>query len=337
MHTAPRWATAVVGAAMVAVTALACGPTDRATVTDTDAVLPATIATSEAPQRAVREESLQLSSQTAADGGIVGGGAAMAPPAPPPMAAEAPRQAFPRATSQAVQLGTEAALVIRSGGARIEVDSLDHGVARVRQLVQAIPGAYVADMSMEGGRDQPRRATLQVKVPAPAFDRLIAGLAPLGKVEAVNVTAEDVSEEFVDLTARAANARRLEERLVDLLARRTGKLQDVLAVERELARVREEIERHDGRLRYLRTHAAVSTLAITVHEPTPLLGGPRASSPIGEAFRQSWRNFVSLVAALIAVSGVLVPVAVVGYVAWRLLRRFHRATAAPATTAAPAS
>ena len=42
---------------------------------------------------------------------------------------------------------------------------------------------------------------------------------------------------YVDLTARAANVERLERRLIDLLARRTGKLEDVLAVERELARV----------------------------------------------------------------------------------------------------
>jgi len=52
----------------------------------------------------------------------------------------------------------------------------------------------------------------------------------------VNVNAEDVGEEFTDVTARMGNARRLEARLIDLLATRTASLKDVLDVERELAR-----------------------------------------------------------------------------------------------------
>lgn len=213
-------------------------------------------------------------------------------------------------------------LIIRVGSATLEVDSLDGGVARVRQVVQTIPGAYVANLSLESGRDQPRRATLEVKVPSAQFDRLVAGLTPIGKVEAVNVSAQEVTEEFVDVTARAENARRLEARLVDLLARRTGKLEEVLTVERELARVREEIERYDGRLRYLRTRAAFSTLAVALHEPVPVLGQRPGTNPIAEAFRESWRNFVSFVAAFISILGVLVPLAVLGLVAWRVARRF---------------
>jgi hypothetical protein len=269
--------------------------------------------------------------------GITGGAAAAAPaavapaaPPPPPMpgAKRSAAPQSPRLTGDAPDAPSPGAapLVIRVGSASLEVDSLDGGVSRVRAVVQTIPGAYVANMSFEGGREQARRATLEVKVPAPAFDRLVAGLAPIGRVETVNVSAEDVSEEFVDLTARAENARRLESRLVDLLARRTGKLQEVLAVERELARVREEIERYDGRLRFLRTRASMSTLAITVHEPAPVLGANPAANPIADAFRDGWRNFVAFVAAVISLSGVLIPLALLGYVAWRLVRRFHRAT-----------
>jgi hypothetical protein len=142
-------------------------------------------------------------------------------------------------------------------------------------------------------------------------------------VDFVNVNAEDVGEEFVDLTARAANGRRLEERLLDLLGSRTGRLQDVLAVERELARVREEIERLDGRLRYLRTRAAMSTLSVTVHEPPPLVSHP-GRSPIVDAFRQAWRNFVGLLAGLIASLGIVVPVAGVAWGAVLLIKRVRK-------------
>jgi Domain of unknown function (DUF4349) len=211
-------------------------------------------------------------------------------------------------------------MVIRTGTASVEVDSLEPGLAELRRLTAQV-GGFVANTSMQSGREQLRQATLEIKVPAQRFDELTNGLQPLGRVEFVNVTAEDVGEEFVDITARAANGRRLEERLVDLLATRTGRLQDVLSVERELARVREEIERHEGRLRYLRTRAAMSTLAVTLHEARPIVGDHPGYSVIGEAFRQAWRNFVQLLAGVIAAMGILVPVAALTGVAIFLVRR----------------
>ena len=223
-------------------------------------------------------------------------------------------------------------MVIRTGQASVEVDSLDLAVARVRQLASRV-GGVIANSSLQTGRDQVRAATIEIRVQAQRFDELVAGLTPFGKVETVNVTAEDVGEEYVDLSARVANARRLETRLIELLANRTGKLADVLTVERELARVREEIERYEGRLRYLRARSAVSTLAVTVHEPPPILAGGPATNPIAQAFLQAWRNFVALLAALIASLGVIVPVAALaglGWLAWVRVRRRVAVAAKPA-------
>src|SRR6266487_3092027 len=161
------------------------------------------------------------------------------------------------------------------------------------------------------------------KSPRHASDEALAGLRPIGKLERVDVNAEDVGEEFVDVTARMENARRLEQRLVTLLAARTGKLSDVLAVERELARVREEIERYEGRLRYLRTHAATSTLAVQVHQPYPVVG-TAGTSVVGSAFVQAWRNFVAVMALLIQSLGVVVPLAALAVLAWVAVRSYGR-------------
>ena len=218
------------------------------------------------------------------------------------------------------RISIESNMVIRTGQTSIEVDSLERAVAQVRLLAGRV-GGYVANTTMQTGRGQLRAATLEVKIPADRFDDGLGGLAGLGKLESVNVNAEDVGEEFTDVTARMTNARRLEGRLIELLATRTGKLKDVLDVEQELARVREEIERYEGRLRYLRAHAAMSTLSIYVHEPLPVVGHA-GSSVIGEAFKQAWRNFVGLVAAMIRSLGIVVPVAVLIAVLWVSGRRF---------------
>jgi hypothetical protein len=197
-------------------------------------------------------------------------------------------------------------MVIRTGQASIEVDSLEVAVAMVQALA-ARAGGYVANSQMQTGGVGIRSATLEIRVPSQRFDALITGLPPIGKVESVNISAQDVGEEFTDVTARVANGRRLEQRLIDLLATRTGKLSDVLAIERELARVREEIERMEGRLRYLKAHVATSSLSVTVHEPGPIVGDEGSLGVIGEAFRQAWRNFVRFVAGLISSLGVVLP------------------------------
>lgn len=198
------------------------------------------------------------------------------------------------------------AMIIRTGQASIQVDSLEAAIAQVEALARQV-GAFVANTQIQAGQDQVRSATLEIRVPAARFDDLVHGLAPLGKLEFVNISAQDVGEEFTDITARVANARRLESRLIELLATRTGKLSDVLEIERELARVREEIERMEGRLRYLKAHVATSSLSVTVHEPAPVVGETGSGGVIADAFRDAWRNFVQFVAGLIASLGVLIP------------------------------
>ena len=216
---------------------------------------------------------------------------------------------------------TAGAMIIRTGTAGIEVDSLDTAIARVRTLALRVNG-FVANTTVQGGRDQLRSASLELKIPSERFDDALAGLSPIGKVESVNVSAEDVGEEYVDIAARVENAHRLEARIIDLLANRTGKLQDVLSVEHELARVREEIERYEGRMRYLKTRASVSTLTIAVHERAPVIVPVAGDGPILMAFRQAWENFVGVVAGFVASLGILIPLGALVFVAWLGLRRY---------------
>jgi hypothetical protein len=213
-------------------------------------------------------------------------------------------------------------LIIRSGTASLQVDSLEHAIALVRALARRV-GGFVGSSTAQAGKGQLHSSMLEIRMPAEHFEDTVDGLRLIGKIETVNVTAEDVGEEYVDVQARMTNDRRLEARLIDLLAHRTGKLADVLDVEHELARVREEIERYEGRLRYLRSRAAVSTLSLTVHEPIPVVdeGSPGV---MGEAVRDAWRNFITVVAFVIQSLGVIIPLAVFALAGWLAFRRFRR-------------
>jgi hypothetical protein len=241
------------------------------------------------------------------------------------VSAQAPAPATARADqwSRGMPYDVTSRLIVRTGQASIEVDSLEPSMAELRRIVQRV-GGFVADASVQSGRNQLRSATLELKVPASRFDELTEGLEPLGRLQFVNVGAEDVSEEFVDLTARLANGRRLEDRLVELLRVRTGKLQDVLSVERELARVREEIERMEGRLRFLKTSAQLSTLSVNLVEPPPIVASHPGRSVIGEAFKTAWRNFVGVMAGAIASLGFVVPILTLGWGALIVGKRYKR-------------
>lgn len=218
---------------------------------------------------------------------------------------------------------TAPSLIIRTGNASVEVSKLEPAIEAVHKLATSL-GGYVANSSLQTGENQIRSATIELKFPVANFDKVVQGLKPIGDVESVNVMAEDVTEEFVDISARVANARKLEERLIALLANRTGKLEEVLAVERELARVREEIERYEGRVRFLKTRAAVSTFTVTVHEPRPILSGEPGDNPLLEALRSAWRNFVGFLTWLISSLGVLIPLGVLVYLGWLAYRRWGR-------------
>jgi acetolactate synthase regulatory subunit len=224
------------------------------------------------------------------------------------------------AASTAVTKVLAGGMLIRVGQASVQVDSLEVGLERVREVARRT-GAVIANTSLQGGRERVRAASLELRIPSDRFDDAVNGLAPIGRLESVNVSVQDVGEEYVDVEARVANARRLEQRLIELLANRTGKLADVLTVERELARVREEIERYEGRLRYLRARSAVSTLTVAMHEPYPIVASRPGERPIRDAFVQAWRNLVGVTATFIASLGVIVPLGVIAVAVILLGRR----------------
>ena len=139
---------------------------------------------------------------------------------------------------------------------------------------------------MSGSRGDARTLTATLHIPAAQLDAAMSTLKSIGRVVDEAQSGEDVTEQVVDVTARLANARNTEKRLTDLLQKRTGDLADVLAAEREIARVREEIERFDAQRQALGRRVTYATLNLEiVEEPRATLNlGPR---PLPGRFREA--------------------------------------------------
>src|SRR5213075_3153821 len=97
-------------------------------------------------------------------------------------------------------------MIIRTATATVEVDSLERAVAQVKELAARL-GGYVANSEIEVGKSRQRQGDIEMKVPAMRFEEVLSGLSPIGRLESVNVEAQDVGEEFVDVNARMDNAR----------------------------------------------------------------------------------------------------------------------------------
>ncbi len=166
---------------------------------------------------------------------------------------------------------------------------------------------YDAQLTVSSETGSARRLTATFNVPADQLDAAISEIKQLAHVQQESQGGEEVTEQYVDLTARLSNARRTEKTLLDLLANRTGKLSDVLEVEQELARVREQIERMEAESKSLQNRVSFATLQVELHEEyeeelemTPSLGR-RLWNAVVEGFRMAADSVVGLALFLLNV------------------------------------
>ena len=127
-------------------------------------------------------------------------------------------------------------------------------------------GGYVGSLTATAQSGAARDVSVELRIPARQADSFIADLRTLGKVVEETRSSEEVTAEYVDLQARMKAARAAEQRLVELLGTRTGKLSDVLEVERELARVRSEIESMQGQSNVMLHQVNYATVKVQLSE-----------------------------------------------------------------------
>ncbi len=133
--------------------------------------------------------------------------------------------------------------------------------ARVKEA-----GGYVAQFNEDRSYGNQRGGRWTVRLPVAGFTSFLDAVGKLGVAERRDVQSQDVTEEYVDLEARLKNKQALESRLLELVAKRGDAIKDVIAIEQELSRVREEIERMQGKLRYLSDRVSLTTVEISAYE-----------------------------------------------------------------------
>lgn len=180
-------------------------------------------------------------------------------------------------------------MLIEGGRAEVEVARLDEAADRFLGQIVAW-GGHLQKKAITARQDS---VAVTVRVPAAHFDDAFAALREIGRMLSESRQAEDVTEEFVDLGIRLDTARKARDRLLEVLAK-AEKVADVLAVEAELRRLTEEIERMEGRRKFLMDRVALATLEVLFRSPRAAPGRPRQQPPS----RFSWINRIGAEAVM---------------------------------------
>jgi hypothetical protein len=196
--------------------------------------------------------------------------------APPEAAADAPEAFFLGAAPEPLVAGRFAAEG-EAAPAALELEAQARGrqviySALLRLVVVSVSesaSAVLAIAKEAGGWMQASDArSITVRVPAAHFEDALARIARLGEVVDRAVQASDVTEELLDLDIRLENLRKARERLLEHLAK-SQSMEDTLAIEAELTRVTGELERIEGRKRYLESQVAMSTIRVELNSSVP--------------------------------------------------------------------
>ena len=156
-------------------------------------------------------------------------------------------------------------MIARTAMLKIVAADFDRVRPAVDRILAEMSG-FVGRVDVSGERGTARALHATLRVPGDRLDAALGALRNLGQVIAESQGGDDVTEQVVDLEARLSNARNTEKRLTEVLQRRTGDVADVLAVEREIARVRGEIERFDADRKNLERRVSYATVTLEIVE-----------------------------------------------------------------------
>lgn len=249
-----------------------------------------------------------------------------------PSAPNAPEAMPPMMGSAAPALDNAAPVqrVIKTGELSLRVQDAQKALADARMIVAAKNG-FVESSSISDPGTGPRTAWMTLRVPADAFDAVLADLKGKATVVLNETTrGQDVTAEFVDLESDLRNAKAEEASYLEIM-KRAGKIEEVLQVAQALANVRGRIEQLEGRKRYMESQTDLATLSVMMTEETRIEVPGRTWKPL-EVLRQAVQDLVAslqglvdfLIRFVIAVVGLLLPILLVSaliiWIIWKIFR-----------------
>lgn len=190
--------------------------------------------------------------------------------------------------------------IVRDANLSLEVSAPADTQRKIASIAESAGGFVVTSEAKRHENADPSRQGLEVnlvvRVPALQFGSALDQIRAMGtRVVQEKITGQDVTEEFIDLEARIKTQKALEEQFLEIM-KRANKVEDALEVQRQIAEVRTEIEKLEGRKRFLGNRASLSTISVTLQEPTAMVV---SSSGFGRSVKEAVRDAVDIAGAIV--------------------------------------
>lgn len=231
--------------------------------------------------------------------------------------------------------------IIRNAEITIETDAPNDGQRKIAAIAEKHGGFVVTSESRQNdARSQTVAATVVnviVRVPAQKFAEAIEEIRGVGGcILHEKISGQDVTEEYIDLEARIRTKRALEAQFLEIM-KQARKVSDALEVQTQLADVRAEIERLEGRRRFLENQSALSTINITLSTPAPVVAATTRGFfyDLKAAFGDGVDTGTEIILGIIRFVIVMIPVTLfILLPAWLVFRWLRRRIVWPGRTAA---
>jgi hypothetical protein len=221
--------------------------------------------------------------------------------------------------------------IVYNGTVQLIVKDLDEAEGKLRAILKEF-GAFVANSELTGSAGSPRSGHWRVRVPVERFEEFMTEIVRLGVPQKNSTDSQDVTDEYYDLEDRIKNKKLELETLREYLKekRATSKLEEILTIEKELSRVRTELDQLEGKLRRLKDITALATANVTLQEVKDYVPpqAPTFTGSVQGTFADSidlllrFGRGVALVA--VALAPWLAVLVVVAVPCWQLGRRYWK-------------
>lgn len=219
-----------------------------------------------------------------------------------------------------VDLSPQDQKIIRTADIRLEVPDVQKTAENIATIAESAQGV-IQDSSVSAGQSNQYSGTITIRIPSERFEEVLSRVRELGKLTSSTVSADDVTEEYVDLTAQKSA---LENQLTQYnrILGQAVNVSEILEVQREIERVQVELDRIVGRMKYLDNRISFSTITIRLSEPAQVItsSGNSLASVISEGIA----GFTGTVIILVVLFMTLLPLIIIGLVVYFLYRLFRK-------------
>jgi len=190
--------------------------------------------------------------------------------------------------------------IIRDANLTIEVNSTIEAQRQITSIAESHGGFVVATEAKQRENAEPAKRTVDIKlvlrVPSADFNSTLDQIEKLAtNLPQRNVSSQDVTEEFIDLEARSKTQKALELQFLEIM-KQANKVADALEVQRQIAEVRTEIEKLEGRKRFLENRSSLSTITVNIQTPMPLVV---TASGFGHTVREAISESLDVASAIV--------------------------------------